>query len=147
MATSDRSVSEPPKNRSSVSTLIAGAVLGVDELEHLIEVAREVGMEPLVEVHSARDVEVALATDAKVVGINNRDLATFETSLATTLDLAPKLLADGRIVVCESGISRAAEVELVGRAGVRAFLVGEALMQADDPGEVLDELLDAEVGS
>jgi indole-3-glycerol phosphate synthase len=93
----------------------------------------------LVEVHDARELELALALASPLIGINNRNLRTFDVSLATTLDLLPHIGRD-RIVVTESGILAPQDVQRMRAAGVHAFLVGEAFMRAPDPGAELARL-------
>jgi len=99
-------------------------------------------MAVLVEVHDAVELEQALALKTPLLGINNRDLRSFETRLETTLDLLPRIPAD-RIVVTESGIGSPADVERMRAHGIGAFLVGEAFMRAPDPGEALSGLFDS----
>ncbi|HSN32251.1 MAG TPA: indole-3-glycerol phosphate synthase TrpC [Ideonella sp.] len=101
--------------------------------------ARDLGLAVLVEVHDAAELERALRLAAPLVGINNRNLRSFEVSLDTTLDLLPRLPA-GRVAVSESGILARADVSRLRAAGVGAFLVGEAFMRAADPGEALAAL-------
>jgi indole-3-glycerol phosphate synthase len=101
--------------------------------------AREFGMDVLVEVHDADELGRALATDATLIGINNRNLKTFNVSLSATLDLLPKV-PPGRRVVTESGISLPKDVALMRSRGVDAFLVGEAFMRVPDPGAGLAAL-------
>ncbi len=99
-------------------------------------------MDVLVEVHDGDELERALAIGNRLVGINNRDLRTFEVSLDTTLGLLPRI-PDDRIVVTESGILGTEDVRRMRARGVHAFLVGEAFMRADDPGARLAELFGA----
>jgi indole-3-glycerol phosphate synthase len=101
--------------------------------------ARGYGMAVLPEVHDAAELERALALGTPLIGINNRNLRTFEVALATTLDLLPRIAAD-RLVITESGIVAPADVALLRAHGVGAFLVGEAFMRADDPGTALATL-------
>jgi indole-3-glycerol phosphate synthase len=96
--------------------------------------AHVLGMAVLVEVHDAAELEAALQLRTPLLGINNRDLRTFETRLETTLSLLPRAGGE-RIVVTESGILSAADVERMRGHGVNVFLVGEAFMRANDPGE------------
>jgi indole-3-glycerol phosphate synthase len=116
--------------------LLIAAALAVQDMQGLEKVALGLGMGVLVEVHNSMELEQALTLRTPLVGINNRDLRTFETRLETTLGLL-SAIPEGRIVVTESGISGRAEVESLHRAGVGAFLVGEAFMRAPDPGQAL----------
>lgn len=113
--------------------LLIVAALDIARMRELEALARELGMAVLVEVHDAAELESALMLATPLVGINNRNLRTFETRLATTLDLLPRVPAD-RLVVTESGILRRADVEMMRANGVHAFLAGEAFMRARDPG-------------
>ena len=119
--------------------LIARALTSRD-LKRLRELARELGMYVLVEVHSEEEVKTALDAGAEIIGINNRDLETFRTDLATTARLR-KLLSDEETVVSESGISSRDDVELLERVGVDAVLVGEIIMRSADVGAKVRELL------
>jgi len=101
--------------------------------------AHELGMAVLVEVHDAEELERALALETPLLGINNRNLRTFDTRLETTLNLLPRIPA-GRLVVTESGIATREDVERMRDHEVHAFLVGEAFMRADDPGAALQTL-------
>jgi indole-3-glycerol phosphate synthase len=96
-------------------------------------------MAVLVEVHDGAELERALALKTPLVGINNRNLRTFEVTLQTTLDLQKSVPAD-RLLVTESGILAPADVKTLRDAGIHAFLVGEAFMRADDPGLALARL-------
>ena len=96
-------------------------------------------MDVLIEVHTAEELERALPLETPLVGINNRDLHTFETRLDTTLKLLPMIPHD-RLIVTESGILVPEDVEVMRNNGVNAFLVGEAFMRAKDPGARLAEL-------
>ncbi|MDR1311408.1 MAG: indole-3-glycerol phosphate synthase TrpC [Burkholderiaceae bacterium] len=122
--------------------LLIVAALDTGLLREMEVCAREVGMDVLVEVHSASELECALQLKTPLIGINNRDLRTFETSLQNTLDLLPYIPAD-RIVVTESGILTHDDVQRMRAAHVHAFLVGEVFMRAPDPGEALASLFDA----
>lgn len=120
--------------------LLIAAILSPKELKELVEKSLELGLEPLVEVHTRDEMEKALATPARVIGINNRDLETFQVDLGVVETLAP-LVAKDRVVVAESGISTREDVERLMAVGVENFLVGEALVRAENPREKLRELL------
>ena len=119
--------------------LLIVAALDLPRMLDLEALARELGMAVLVEVHDRAELDLALQLATSLIGINNRDLRTFETKLETTLSLAP-LIPAPRIAVTESGILSPEHVERATRAGVRAFLVGEAFMRAPDPGAELAHL-------
>jgi indole-3-glycerol phosphate synthase len=119
--------------------LLIAACLTGDEMSGLENAARELGMAVLVEVHDGAELERALKLETPLLGINNRNLKTFETRLETTLGLLDLIPSD-RLVVTESGILSNADVERMRSAGVEAFLVGEAFMRADDPGAALRSL-------
>lgn len=119
--------------------LLIVAALHDTQLRELTLLARDVGLDVLVEVHDAEELERALALDTVLVGINNRDLRTFVTRLETTLDLLPRIPAN-RIVVTESGIRTREDVARLRTHQIHAFLVGEAFMRADDPGARLADL-------
>lgn len=121
--------------------LLIVAALDDTQLRELAELAAELGMDVLVEVHDAAELERALALPVPLIGVNNRDLRTFHTSLETTLDLLGKI-PDDRVVVTESGIHAPADVARMRARGVNVFLVGEAFMKADDPGMKLQELFE-----
>jgi indole-3-glycerol phosphate synthase len=121
--------------------LIAAALDDVQLAEYAF-IAGELGMDVLVEVHDLDELERALPIPARLLGINNRNLKTFEVSLQTTLDLKEAVPRD-RVLVTESGILARADVALMRGAGVHAFLVGEAFMRQPDPGVALRELFAA----
>lgn len=119
--------------------LLIVAALDLPALRDLEAVAAGLGMSVLVEAHDGAELELALQLDTPLVGINNRNLRSFEVSLQTTLDLLPRIPA-GRIVVTESGILVPQDVELMREHRVDAFLVGEAFMRAPSPGQALAAL-------
>jgi indole-3-glycerol phosphate synthase len=124
------------------SVLLIVAALEEARLRALLGLARSFGMEPLVEVHDRAEVEAALGAGARVVGVNHRDLTTFEVDLGLTERLRP-LLPPGVRCVAESGIWTAADARRLRQAGADAVLVGEALMRAADPGALIRELRQA----
>jgi indole-3-glycerol phosphate synthase len=119
--------------------LLIVAVLDNLKLNQLYSLARALGMDVLIEVHDEEELLRSLPLGAKLVGINNRNLRNFETSLNTTLDLLEQT-PDDRIVVTESGIHSSEDVKLMREHHVNAFLVGEAFMRADNPGKELNNL-------
>jgi indole-3-glycerol phosphate synthase len=119
--------------------LLIAAALELAAMRELEAAAAGLGMAVLVEVHDAKELEAALALRTPLVGINNRNLRTFETRLETTTELQASV-PQGRIVVAESGILEVRDVRLLQGAGVSAFLVGEAFMRAEDPGKALSSL-------
>ena len=119
--------------------LLIAAVLSESELKDLYSQAVELGMDVLVEVHDAQELEKAQVLNPMLLGINNRDLRTFDVSLKTTQNLLPAI-DEHTTVVTESGIMNPADVQLMRSDGVHTFLVGEAFMRAEDPGVALQGL-------
>ena len=119
--------------------LLIVACLELSQLKELSAAAREVGVDALIEVHDRQELEDALQLSPSLIGINNRDLHTFDTALETTLDLL-KHIPDNVQVVTESGIHAPEDVRTMRAAGVHTFLVGEAFMRAEDPGAELQRL-------
>ncbi|MBA3903805.1 MAG: indole-3-glycerol phosphate synthase TrpC [Rhodocyclaceae bacterium] len=117
----------------------AGERAAVARMRELESLARTLGMTVLVEVHNAAELDLALQLQTPLIGINNRNLRTFEVSLDTTLGQLARIPA-GRIVVTESGIVKTKDVDLMRQNGVNAFLVGEAFMRVPDPGVELGRL-------
>ena len=135
--------------------LLIAAALSLVEMQEFEALAHSLNMAVLVEVHDAAELEVALQLSTPLIGINNRNLRTFEVSLQNTLDLLPRIAASlplpagegwgggaPRIVVTESGIVKPEDVALMRSHDVHAFLVGEAFMRAGDPGAELGRLFD-----
>lgn len=119
--------------------LLIVAALSPQQLREFETVATELGMDVLVEVHDRAELDIALELNTPLVGINNRNLRTFKTSLQTTLDLLPNV-PDGKLVVTESGILTPDDVKLMRDNNVNAFLIGEAFMREPEPGEALRDL-------
>lgn len=119
--------------------LLIVAALSRMQLQDLEGYAHELGMDVLVEVHDAEELETALTLKTPLLGINNRNLHTFDVTLDTTFGLLDKI-TDERLLVTESGILARADVDAMREHNVNAFLVGEAFMRADDPGAALQEL-------
>ncbi|WP_370981259.1 indole-3-glycerol phosphate synthase TrpC [Agaribacterium sp. ZY112] len=119
--------------------LLIVAALEFEKLKELNELALELGLDVLVEVHNDEELEQALALPNKLIGINNRNLHTFEVGLQTTLDLLEQIPSE-RVVVTESGILAPEDVALMRRHGVNSFLVGESMMRVPEPGDKLAEL-------
>jgi indole-3-glycerol phosphate synthase len=109
------------------------------ELDSMARLAKSLGMDVLVECHDGAQLERALRLPTTLVGVNNRDLRTFETRLETTLELLPRVPPE-RLLVAESGIGARSDVERLAKAGVSAYLVGSAFMAAEDPGKMLSGL-------
>ena len=121
--------------------LLIVSALSLAEMQDFEAIAFGLGMSVLVEVHDGEELDLALQLKTPLVGINNRNLRTFEVSLQNTLDLLPRIPAD-RLVVTESGILASADVALMRRNDVHAFLIGEAFMRSDDPGVALGRLME-----
>jgi indole-3-glycerol phosphate synthase len=120
--------------------LLIVAALDRDELKGLHDHARGLGLDVLVEVHDDEELEEALAIGSNLIGVNNRDLRTFDVDLATTERIAARLTDSKVVLVAESGISNVEDVARLERAGAAGFLVGESLMREPDPGEALRTL-------
>jgi indole-3-glycerol phosphate synthase len=120
--------------------LLIAAILTEREMREFRELAERYGMAALVEVHNAEELEPAVASGARLIGVNNRNLHTFELSLETSIRLAEKIPA-GVVKVAESGIHSSADVQQLRAAGYQAFLVGEHLMKSGDPAGALRALL------
>jgi indole-3-glycerol phosphate synthase len=119
--------------------LLITAILSAPHLHELLSLSRRLGMECLVEVHDEAELDIALQSGAKIIGINNRDLRTFKTDINVTARLKPLIPAD-KIVVSESGIQTREDIEAMKKLGVNAVLIGEALMSAPDIKRKLREL-------
>ena len=124
------------------SLLLIVAILTPKKLEALLKISHELGMSCLVEIHNRAELEIALKSGARIIGLNNRDLKTFSVDMATTERLRP-LIPEDRIVVSESGISNRSDMEKLKKWEVDAVLIGEALMSAPDIATKMKELLAA----
>lgn len=119
--------------------LLISGLLSAERLHEYIQTAMSLGIWPLVEVHTIADLQTALAAGAEIIGINNRDLKTFHTDINNSLALASHV-PPGKTLISESGIGTRDDIAILMRAGIHAFLIGEALMSAADPGLKLREL-------
>jgi indole-3-glycerol phosphate synthase len=119
--------------------LLILAALSDPQMQELANTAAQLGMDVLVESHDAEELRRALQLDTKLIGINNRNLRTFETSLQTTLTLKSEIPGD-RIIITESGINTCEDVQLMLDNDIYAFLVGESFMRAESPGQKMREL-------
>ncbi|HEY7545095.1 MAG TPA: indole-3-glycerol phosphate synthase TrpC [Blastocatellia bacterium] len=120
--------------------LLIVAILDDELLRRLIDAAHRAGLDALVEVHTAQEMERAVRAGARIIGVNNRDLTTFNVTLETSTHLA-RLAPAEALLVSESGISTRDDIDRLREAGFKAFLIGEHFMRADDPGESLVRLV------
>jgi indole-3-glycerol phosphate synthase len=120
--------------------LLIAAILSRSQIEDLSGLSNELSLECLVEVHNLKELDTVLTAGVDIIGINNRDLNTFRTSLSTTLELT-KDIPEGKTIVSESGIHTRKDVELIESGRVDAILVGTTIMRAEDIGGKIDELL------
>jgi indole-3-glycerol phosphate synthase len=130
--------------RSADAVLLITAILDDPLLRRLLSVARKLNLDALAEVHSRAEMDRAVEAGANIIGVNNRDLTTFEVDLNTSFELAAMAPRD-EILVSESGLSRGSDIRRLKQAGFSAFLVGEHFMRAEDPGRALRKLI-AEAG-
>jgi indole-3-glycerol phosphate synthase len=122
------------------AVLLIVAIVSDHELRRLMATTRELGLDALVEVHTAVELDKALAVEAEIIGVNNRDLGTLDVRLETSLELATRI-PDGVLKVSESGIRTGEDVSRVRAAGYDAVLVGEHLMSSPDPHRALEKLI------
>lgn len=120
--------------------LLIAAILDESLLSSLVDLSLSIDIEPLVEVHSEEDLRKALKTEAKVFGINNRDLSTFKTDISTTERLI-SLIGNGKIIISESGIKSAQDVKMLKQLGVDAILVGESIVKSGDFKKKIEQLM------
>lgn len=128
------------------AVLLIARILAENELKYFLEIAERLKLDALVEIHTREELEKALSCGAQIIGINNRDLATFQTDIATTLKLA-RFVPQDTLLVSESGISSFKDVQELAQVGVDAILVGEALVTSTEPGAKIRELLRGEPSS
>lgn len=128
------------KAHGADAALLIAAVLERNQMSEYIEISREIGLDNLVEVHSWKDLEKAMFCEAEIIGINNRNLQTFKTSLKTSFEIARDIPED-KIIVSESGINSREDIMELKENGINAFLIGEALMKEKDIGKKLKEFL------
>ena len=123
--------------------LLIARILTAEKLDRLYALCRDLGMEALVEIHTPEDARTVAACGARLVGINNRNLSTFETDIAIAMDLVARL-APGQVPVAASGISSPADIQRNLKAGIFNFLVGESIVRSDDPVRFMRELTGVE---
>lgn len=128
------------RNAKASAILLIVAMLLPDELQTFVSLAKDVGLDALVEVHDEVELNEALEAGAEIIGVNNRNLKTFDVDIQTSHRLA-KLIPDDRLFVVESGIRDRADIESLKDAGADAFLIGETLIVSENPGETLRGLL------
>jgi indole-3-glycerol phosphate synthase len=129
-------------NYGADAILLIARILSQAQLAELISACRELGMDPLTEVHDREDLEKAIDAGAEIIGINNRDLDSFAVDINTTFELAP-LVPDDRVVISESGLANKEDIRSLKDTRVQAVLVGSALMKSDDLAQKTSELVDA----
>ena len=130
---------EETRSLGADAVLLIASILG-ERLPGFVESAQALGLEPLVEVHTGRESEIALATGAGLIGVNNRDLRTMEIDLGTTLALGPGIRRAGRQVISESGIRMPGDIRIL-RPACDAFLIGTSIMASEDPRKTLEEFV------
>ena len=122
------------------AVLLIAAILEKSLLEELLFVVKKLSMNALVEVHTKEELKKVLQTDAEIIGINNRNLNTFDTNIQTSIDLMADI-PESKVIVTESGIKTKDDIQKLSKAGVDAFLIGESFMRADNPGEMLNSFV------
>ncbi|MBT3258375.1 MAG: indole-3-glycerol phosphate synthase TrpC [Deltaproteobacteria bacterium] len=128
------------------AVLLIARILSVEQLKRLLDASREYGIGALTEIHDKMDLDKALKCDAHIIGINNRDLDTFEINTDTTLELA-SLIPSDRVVISESGIRSGRDIQALNGMNIQAVLVGSALMSSADPGKKAMEMVMAGKGA
>ena len=120
--------------------LLIASILNPRKLCKLLEQTHSLGMNAIVEVHNEKDLEKALTAESKIIGINNRDLKTFEVNLDTSINLS-KFIPEGKLVISESGMGTAEDLRMLKNHGIEIFLIGETFIKADDPGKALSKMI------
>jgi len=128
------------------AVLLIAAVLDRQEILDLVAEASSIGLEVIAEVHNEDEIEVVESESIRIIGINNRDLESFETDITTSMRLR-KYIPPDKVVVSESGVTSRQEIDQLRSHGIRAFLIGEHLMRAENPGRALETLLEAKGAS
>jgi len=131
------------RNLNGDALLFIAEILEKEQLSDYIRLAESLDISALVEVHSKEELDKALASGAGIIGINNRNLKTFTTDLNTSVEITPHIPPD-KIIISESGIHKREDIELLMKAGIHAFLIGETLMVSENIGKKLTELLGEE---
>ena len=122
------------------AVLLIAAILEKPLLDELLSIVKELSMSALVEIHTKEELEKVLQTDVEIIGINNRNLKTFCTDIQTTINLISDI-PESKIIITESGIKTKEDIQKLSKAGVDAFLIGESLMRADNPGQMINDFL------
>jgi len=125
--------------------LLIVAILGEKKLKDFMQLAKTLGMDTLIEVHTKKEVEIALEAEAMIIGINNRNLKTFEVDLNTTVELA-KLIPKDKVIISESGIKDEMDIKKLKRAGIDGVLIGEIFMRCDNIEKLAGKLKDTARG-
>ncbi len=123
--------------------LLIVAALTKEKIFSLLSLSKELGLDVLLEVHDEQELDIALQTDCKLIGVNNRNLKNFDVSLNTSIELSKKVLNDDIILVSESGISKNSDIELLKNYNFNTFLIGETLIKSKNPGSTLNTLIGA----
>ncbi|NIT14284.1 MAG: indole-3-glycerol phosphate synthase TrpC [Candidatus Dadabacteria bacterium] len=121
------------------AVLLIVAALGYEQLAELKSTAQSLGLHALVEVHNVKELETALSLNSDIIGINNRDLKTFDVSLQTSVELS-RYIPDDILIISESGIQSPEDIKSLKSHGISSFLIGESLMKSEDPGDKIKEL-------
>ncbi len=124
------------------SFLLIAAILDKNTLSNFISLGRDLGMEPLVETHTEKEIKKSMKAGAEIIGINNRNLETFTVSLSTSINLSPIIKDAGKICIAESGIKAKEDILKLKEAGVDGFLIGETLIKHEDPEELLKKWIE-----